>query len=222
LNILRVRCRNLEEFEEYYLPDVPNGGVFCPTTTELAPGTPVVVEMACDGLPNKVLIRGNVTAWRPALPRMRIRAGATVAFEAEEANKRDFVVKTLRGERPATRRRKHTRIPIGIPCKIRLTSASAAASSRATCSPPSAPTSSWRSCPRGARPHSICPAASSIMRGRTRPASASSIEKAAARGDSASWSDDSRLSRSRSMKEVTCARHCLFSPFGVVSPSPRS
>jgi Tfp pilus assembly protein PilZ len=123
LNILRVRCRNLEEFEEYYLPDVPNGGVFCPTTTELAPGTPVVVEMACDGLPNKVLIRGNVTAWRPALPRMRIRAGATVAFEAEEANKRDFVVETLRGERPATRRRKHTRIPIGIPCKIRLTSA---------------------------------------------------------------------------------------------------
>jgi hypothetical protein len=54
---------------------------------------------------------------------MRIRAGATVAFEAEEANKRDFVVKTLRGERPATRKRKHTRIPIGIPCKIRLTSA---------------------------------------------------------------------------------------------------
>ena len=123
MNILRVRCRNLEEFEECYLPDVPNGGVFCPTTTELPPGTPVVVEMACDGLPNKVLIRGSVTAWRPALPRMRIRAGATVAFEAEEAAKRDFVVQTLRGERPTTRKRKHTRIPIGIPCRIRLTSA---------------------------------------------------------------------------------------------------
>jgi len=52
VNILRVRCRNLEEFEEHYLPDIPNGGVFCPTTTELAPGTAVVVEMACDGLPN--------------------------------------------------------------------------------------------------------------------------------------------------------------------------
>jgi Tfp pilus assembly protein PilZ len=123
VNILRVRCRNLEEFEEHYLPDVPNGGVFCPTTTALAPGTTVVVEMACDGLPNKVLIRGTVTNWRPALPRMRIRAGATVAFDAEEAGKRDFVVETLRGQRPTTRRRKHTRIPIGIPCKIRLTSA---------------------------------------------------------------------------------------------------
>ncbi len=120
MNILRVRCRNLEEFEEHYLPDVPNGGVFCPTTTELSPGTPVVVEMACDGLPNKVLIRGIVTAWRPALPRMRVRAGATVAFEADESAKRDFVVQTLRGERPSTRRRKHTRIPIGIPCKIRV------------------------------------------------------------------------------------------------------
>jgi Tfp pilus assembly protein PilZ len=119
VNILRVRCRNLEEFEEHYLPDVPTGGMFCPTTTELTPGTAVVVEMACDGLPNKVLIRGMVTAWRPALPRMRVRAGATVSFDADEAAKRDFVVETLRGQRPTTRRRKHTRIPIGIPCKIR-------------------------------------------------------------------------------------------------------
>jgi Tfp pilus assembly protein PilZ len=122
VNILRVRCRNLEEFEEYYLPDLPTGGAFCPTTTELAIGTPVVVEMACDGLPNKVLIRGVVTAWRPALPRMRIRAGATVAFDAEEAAKRDFVVQTLRGNRPPTRKRKHTRIPIGIPARVRATS----------------------------------------------------------------------------------------------------
>jgi Tfp pilus assembly protein PilZ len=122
VNILRVRCRNLEEFEEHYLPDMPNGGAFCPTTTELAVGTHVVVEMACDGLPNKVLIRGIVTAWRPALPRMRIRAGATVAFDADEMAKRDFMVQTLKGDRPPTRRRKHTRIPIGIPARVRISS----------------------------------------------------------------------------------------------------
>jgi len=122
VNILRVRCRNLDEFDEYYLPDLPHGGAFCPTTTELAVGTPVVVEMACDGLPNKVLIRGTVTAWRPALPRMRIRAGATVAFDPEESAKREFMVETLRGARAPTRRRKHTRIPIGIPAKVRITS----------------------------------------------------------------------------------------------------
>ncbi len=120
MNILRVRCRNLEEFEEHYLADLPNGGAFCPTTTELSIGAPVVVELACDGLPNKVLIRGTVTGWRPALPRMRVRAGATVAFEPDEAAKRDFVVQTLRGDRAPTRKRKHTRIPIGIPAKIRV------------------------------------------------------------------------------------------------------
>lgn len=117
--ILRVRCRTLEEFEEHYLPDLPNGGIFCPTTTELAPGTSVVVELACDGLPNKVLIRGTVLSWRPALPRMRVRAGATVEFEADEAPKRDFALATLRGDRAPTRRRKHTRIPIGIPVRVR-------------------------------------------------------------------------------------------------------
>src|SRR5579872_3554893 len=119
VNILRVRCRNIDEFEEHYLSDLPHGGVFAPTTTELPVGAPVVVEMACDGLPNKVLIKGTVTAWRPALPRMRVRAGATVAFDEEELTKRDFIVQTLRGNRPPTRKRKHTRIPIGIPAKVR-------------------------------------------------------------------------------------------------------
>lgn len=119
--ILRVRCHNLDEFEDHILPDLPNGGAFCPTTTEVAPGTAVVVEFACDGLPNKVLIRGTVLSWRPALPRMRVRAGATVEFEEGEAPKRDFVMETMRGARPPTRRRKHTRIPIGIPVKVRET-----------------------------------------------------------------------------------------------------
>ncbi len=122
MNILRVRCRNIEEFEEHYLAELPHGGVFAPTTTELPVGAPVVVEMACDGLPNKVLIKGTVTAWRPALPRMRVRAGATVAFDEDELTKRDFIVQTLRGNRPPTRKRKHTRIPIGIPARVRIAS----------------------------------------------------------------------------------------------------
>jgi hypothetical protein len=52
---------------------------------------------------------------------MRIRAGATVAFDAEESAKREFMVQTLRGARAPTRRRKHTRIPIGIPARVRIT-----------------------------------------------------------------------------------------------------
>src|SRR3954451_10734287 len=120
LNILRVRCQNAEEFRNLYQADQPNGGLFCPTTRQLADGTQVVVELVYKALPNRVLIRGEVVSWRPALPRLRVRAGAVVRFAPEEAPKRDFVLETLGGKRRPTPRRKHTRIPIGMPVKIRL------------------------------------------------------------------------------------------------------
>jgi Tfp pilus assembly protein PilZ len=120
LNILRVRCQDAEEFREHYKPELPAGAIFCPTTQELDPGTPVVVELVCKALPNRVLIRGTVTSWRPALPRLRVRAGAHVRFDAEEAQKRDFVLETLEGARKVTGKRKHARIPIGLPAKLRV------------------------------------------------------------------------------------------------------
>lgn len=80
----------------------------------------MVVELVCKALPNRVLIRGTVVSWRPALPRLRVRAGAVVKFAAEEAQKRDFVLETLGGKRRPTPRRKHTRIPIGLPAKLRV------------------------------------------------------------------------------------------------------
>jgi hypothetical protein len=120
LNILRVRCQSAEEFRDLYQADQPDGGLFCPTTKELPHGTPVVVELVCKVLPNRVLIRGTVVSWRPALPRLRVRAGAVVKFAAEEAQKRDFVLETLGGQRTPTPRRKHTRIPIALPAKIRV------------------------------------------------------------------------------------------------------
>jgi len=119
LNILRVRCQNAEEFREYYKEGEPNGAVFCPTTTALTPGTPVVVELVIKTLPNRVLIRGTVVSWRPALPRLRVRAGAVVRFDAEEAAKRDFVLETLEGVREPTPKRKHARIPLGWPASLR-------------------------------------------------------------------------------------------------------
>jgi hypothetical protein len=80
----------------------------------------VVVEIACKGLPNKVLIRGVVLSWRPALPRLRIRAGAMVRFAPEEAAKRDFVLQTLMGARQAALKRRHTRIPVGMAVHMRV------------------------------------------------------------------------------------------------------
>jgi Tfp pilus assembly protein PilZ len=120
LNILRVRCQSAEEFRSLYQADLPEGGLFCPTTKQLESGTQVVVELVCKVLPNRVLIRGSVVSWRPALPRLRVRAGALVKFAAEEAQKRDFVLETLGGKRTPTPRRKHTRIPIALPARIRV------------------------------------------------------------------------------------------------------
>jgi hypothetical protein len=120
LNILRVRCRSAEEFRGLYTTDHPDGVLFCPTTTEIKAETPVVVELACKGLPNKVLLRGVVMSWRPALPRLRVRAGASIRFAADETAKRDFVLQTLMGERPETRKRKHTRIPVGLAVSVRV------------------------------------------------------------------------------------------------------
>ena len=120
MNILRVRCRSAEDFRNHYNTDHPDGVLFCPTTSELAAETPVVVEIACKGLPNKVLVRGVVMSWRPALPRLRVRAGALVRFAPEEASKRDFVLQTLMGTRQSTPRRKHTRIPVGLGVRVRV------------------------------------------------------------------------------------------------------
>lgn len=121
MNILRVRCQSAEEFRSLYRPDHPEGSLFCPTTRQLAPETPVVVEIICKALPNRVMIRGKVVSWRPALPRLRVRAGALVKFDADEAPKRDFILDTL-GGKLKPRRRKHTRIPIGMSVRMRVPS----------------------------------------------------------------------------------------------------
>jgi hypothetical protein len=79
-----------------------------------------VVELNCGWLPNKVLIRGTVLSWRPALPRRRVRAGAVVRFDADETRKRDFVLEMMQGTRPATPKRRHTRLPVTMPVRVRM------------------------------------------------------------------------------------------------------
>ena len=121
MHILKVRCRSPQEFFESYARDLPNGGLFCPTTILLKPGEEIIVELNVDGLPNKVLVRGTVKWWRPALPRLRVRAGALVEFDATETEKREFILQTLEGRRKAAPRRRHTRIPIAVPVRYRTT-----------------------------------------------------------------------------------------------------
>jgi len=119
MQILKARFRGRDDFMEAYQADRPNGALFVATTTPLDTSEDVIVELVCDGLPNKVLIRGTVVAWRPALPRLRVRAGATVEFAADEDEKRRFILAALAGEvKPP--KRKHTRIPVSVQVRFRM------------------------------------------------------------------------------------------------------
>lgn len=118
MQILKARFHSREDFDEAYNTELPNGGLFVATTTPLAAGDQVVVEVFCRGLPNKVMLRAEVRTWRPALPRLRIRAGALVEFLLEEADKRSFMLAALDGQVVA-RKRRHTRLPVTIPVTYR-------------------------------------------------------------------------------------------------------
>ncbi|MEO6954112.1 MAG: PilZ domain-containing protein [Polyangia bacterium] len=119
MRFLRAKFQGQSDFLQSYQSDAPTGGLFVATTQPIAADENVIVELVCDGLPNKVLIRGSVTEWRPALPRLRVRAGATVVFHAGEAEKRHFVLRTLAGE-ASSARRKHVRIPVQLRVNYRL------------------------------------------------------------------------------------------------------
>jgi Tfp pilus assembly protein PilZ len=121
MQILKVRFRTNDEFGDSFQADLANGGLFCPTTSELEAGEPVIVELNAPALPNKVLIRGKVLSWRPALPRLRVRAGAVVEFDQEEQDKRQFVVETIAGTREPSSKRRHTRLPVAVPVRYRTT-----------------------------------------------------------------------------------------------------
>ncbi len=119
MQILKVRFRTHAEFEEHYQEDLESGGLFCPTTTALEPGSMVIIELSVPALPNKLLIRSTVKSWRPALPRLRVRAGAIVEFAADEGDKRAFLLGTVRGDITSPRKRKHSRLPVEIPIQYR-------------------------------------------------------------------------------------------------------
>jgi Tfp pilus assembly protein PilZ len=120
MKIIKVRFRSKAEFTKHYNSELANGGLFCPTTTEFTAGDEVVIELNVEGLPNKVMLKAHVVSWRPALPRLRVRAGALVELDEQEAPKRDFILGVVSGERRDARRRRHTRLPVLVPVSWRM------------------------------------------------------------------------------------------------------
>jgi hypothetical protein len=122
--ILKLRIKSAEEWRELAPSETVTEPMFVPTTDELQAGQSVIVEISSNLLPNKVLIRGVVQSWRPALPRMRVRAGATVQLDAEEQTKLTFLHEVLSGKRTDVPRRRHHRLPVSVACRYRLTNSS--------------------------------------------------------------------------------------------------
>ncbi|HTL33591.1 MAG TPA: PilZ domain-containing protein [Kofleriaceae bacterium] len=124
MNILRLRIKSADEWKELAPSESVSEPIFVPTTDELTAGEQVIVEISSNLLPNKVLIRGSVAAWRPALPRMRVRAGATVQLDTDEQVKLTFLHDVLSGKRTDVPRRKNSRLPVQFACRYRVASSS--------------------------------------------------------------------------------------------------
>ena len=124
MNILRLRIKSADEWKELAPSDSVAEPIFVPTTDELNAGEQVIVEISSNLLPNKVLIRGSVQAWRPALPRMRVRAGATVQLDNDEQTKLTFLHDVLSGRKTDVPRRKNSRLPVQFACRYRIASSS--------------------------------------------------------------------------------------------------
>ncbi len=122
--ILKLRIRTADEWRELAPGESVGDPVFVPTTDELEPGQPVIIEVSSQILPNKVLIRGAVQTWRPALPRMRVRAGATIELASDEQTKLTFLHEVFAGNRTDVSRRRHLRLPVSLTVRYRLTNSS--------------------------------------------------------------------------------------------------
>ncbi len=118
--ILKLKVRTGDEWRELAPGESVAQPIFVPTTDELEVGQAVIVEVASPLLPNKVLIRGTVQAWRPALPRMRVRAGATVELGSDEQPKLTFLLDVFSGKLTDVARRRHQRLPVAVPVRYRL------------------------------------------------------------------------------------------------------
>jgi Tfp pilus assembly protein PilZ len=114
MQILKMRFVTGDEALSAYRRDLPNGGLFVPTTTSVETGTEVVLELSVRSIPGKALLRGRVLSWRHALPRLRVRAGAVVEFLKQDAEKRDGWLAALAGTVNLHKRR-HPRYPVTMP-----------------------------------------------------------------------------------------------------------
>lgn len=125
MKILFARFESAEDFLRHYDPVLEWGGIVVPTKAALPPSTPVVVEVAFPGLPNRVLVRGLV------VDRDEERGGLIVKLANSELQKRDFLVSAARGDVGLAWRRRHRRFPLRLKAGFRAADHDATGASEA-------------------------------------------------------------------------------------------
>ncbi len=99
------------EFEENYLPDLPEGGVFVETVNDYFVGEQVELYLCFPEIPQGVPLRGTVI-WRrpPTKWRSALRPGIGVRFDPSDQEQRDFLLSFCNGDLDAKRGR-NRRVP---------------------------------------------------------------------------------------------------------------
>jgi Tfp pilus assembly protein PilZ len=82
------------------------------TTDAFEPGEEVLLEVSYGGLPGKIMVRGIGREWHAARPRLRVRAGGSVACAGTEWRKIEFLQQVAKGEIKLLARRRHVRLPV--------------------------------------------------------------------------------------------------------------
>jgi hypothetical protein len=82
------------------------------TTDAFEPGEEVLAELSYQGLPGKIMLRAIGREWHSARPRLRVRAGGTLACTGTEWRKLEFLKSVAVGEIKLVARRKHVRLPV--------------------------------------------------------------------------------------------------------------
>jgi Tfp pilus assembly protein PilZ len=120
MRLLRLRVRSADDWRQSLATGTVAGAVFVPTTERMIDGEEVLVEVTGPTLPNKVVFRGAVQSWRQALPRLRVRAGATVQFAVGQEHKTSFIDTALDGGATDVPRRRHDRYPVNLAVEFRI------------------------------------------------------------------------------------------------------
>ena len=114
VRLLRARYGSAKEFLSCYLSTPSAGGMFYPTREALRVGEEMAVEVRFPGLTTKTVLRGRVAWRRRGRHRSKLRAGVAIEFLADEARKREFVLRVAQGDRVPTPKRRYRRVPAEI------------------------------------------------------------------------------------------------------------